>query len=220
MIECCLKEIEAILFDFEGTLVDFQWNLGGAVQETLEMLIALGFPEDRLSGKKYSVLMTDAQKLAPEVGQSPERMRELIGTVYDRYDEDALSRWVLRSDAKELLITLRAKGIRTALVSNVGRHALEKAILKFDLKDFFHVLVSRNDVRALKPSGEGIRFALNQLNVPEERALFVGDSVDDIQAGREAGIRVIFISGGENPREALLSEEPDATIRHLKELLL
>jgi HAD superfamily hydrolase (TIGR01509 family) len=215
-----LRGVEAIFFDFEGTLVDFQWNLRGAVRETLEMLSALGFPMDRLQGKKYSLLMTEAARLAPEIGQSPNRIRELIGTIYNRYDEDALSRWVLRSGAIELLTAVRAKGLLTALISNVGRETLEKALLKLDLNSLFQILVSRNDVSALKPSGEGIRLALNRLKAPEERTLFVGDSVDDIQAAREAGTRVIILLGGENLRETLLSEKPDATIYHLKELLL
>ena len=220
MVESCLRGIEAILFDFEGTLVDFQWNLSGAVRETLEMLNALGFPMGRLHGKKYSILMTEAARLAPEIGYSPDRIRERIGALYNRYDEDALTRWALRSDAIEVLAAIRARGLRTALVSNVGKQALEKALLKLDLKSFFQILVSRNDVSALKPSGEGIRLALNRLNVPEQRTLFVGDSVDDIQAAREAGTRVIVLSGGENPKEALLSEKPDAILYHLKELLL
>ena len=220
MVESCLRGIEAILFDFEGTLVDFQWNLSGAVRETLEMLNALGFPMGRLHGKKYSILMTEAARLAPEIGYSPDRIREGIGALYNRYDEDALTRWALRSDAIEVLAAIRARGLRTALVSNVGKQALEKALLKLDLKSFFQILVSRNDVTALKPSGEGIRLALNRLKVPVESTVFVGDSVDDVQAAREAGTRVIVLSGGENPKEALLSEEPDAILYHLKELLL
>jgi len=54
------KELEAILFDFEGTLVDLQWNLHGAVKETLEMLRTLRFPIQRLQGMKYSTLMLEA----------------------------------------------------------------------------------------------------------------------------------------------------------------
>ncbi len=44
MSKISLKGVEAVLFDFEGTLVDTQWNLKEAVQETLKRLNALGLP--------------------------------------------------------------------------------------------------------------------------------------------------------------------------------
>ena len=73
------ENVEAILFDFEGTLVDLQWNLQGAVKETLEMLRTLRFPIQRLQGMKYSTLMLEAVRMAQEIGQSTDRVREKIG---------------------------------------------------------------------------------------------------------------------------------------------
>src|SRR3990170_1321056 len=118
-----LDGVEAVLFDFEGTLVDEQWNVKGAVQETLERLRASGFSIERLQGKKYSILMREAIQGASEAGRSPEEVREMIGAIYDRYDQDALSRWSLRPGAKEVLHTLQSRGIKTAVVSNVGKKA-------------------------------------------------------------------------------------------------
>jgi phosphoglycolate phosphatase len=211
--------MEAVLFDFEGTLVDEQWNVKGAVQETLERLRASGFSIERLQGKKYSILMRDAMQTASEAGRSPEEVREMIGAIYDRYDKDALSRWSLRPRAKEALQTLRSKGIKTALVSNVGEKALELAFQKLDLRSSFDLRVSRNDVQTPKPSGEGIQFALKRLYIREGMALFVGDSPDDIHAAREAGVKVIIISGNKKPEEDFLSTPPDDLIRDFDELL-
>jgi phosphoglycolate phosphatase len=211
--------VEAVLFDFEGTLVDFQWNLKGAVQKTLERLNTLGFPVDRLEGKKYSVLKNQAMAMALEIGQSPEQVKEEIDSIYDRFDADALLRWSLRPHAKEFLSSLKTSGIKTGLVSNVGKKALKEGIKKLGLSSLFHVLVSRNEVRQLKPNGEGIRLALNHLCIPGEKALFVGDSIDDIQAAKEAGLRVIIILGGENPKPDLLSGGPDVLIQDYGELI-
>jgi FMN phosphatase YigB (HAD superfamily) len=66
MDKLLLNRMEAILFDLEGTLVDFQWNLEGAVRDTIERLTGLGFPVERFRGKKYSILMIEAMKIAPE----------------------------------------------------------------------------------------------------------------------------------------------------------
>jgi phosphoglycolate phosphatase len=219
MKEDDLKAVEAILFDFEGTLVDFQWNLEQALRETLETLAASGFPVDRLQAKKYSTLMKEATEMASKIGQSPDEVRERIGTIYDRFDGDALTRWNLRSEARDFLHRLQRRGVKTGLVSNVGKKTLEKALQKLDLHRLFNVMVTRNDVKTLKPSGEGINLALNRLQVSNEKALYVGDSLDDIQAAKEAGLKVIVILGGENPRADLLSAKPDFLIRNFGELL-
>jgi len=214
-----LKDVEAILFDFEGTLVDLQWNLQGAVKETLEMLKTLRFPIQRLQGMKYSTLMLEAVRMAQEIGQSAGRVREKIGAIYDRFDEDALKRWTLREGSEDFLSALKTKGIKIGLVSNVGRKALDKAILKLDLHPFFNVVVSRNDVQSMKPSGEGLRLALSRLRVTSDEALYVGDSLDDIQAAKAAGVKVIVIMGIENSKAEFLSAGPYQLITHFKELL-
>ncbi len=219
MIKNDLKGLEAILFDFEGTLVDFQWRLTDALQETLTMLRGLGLQTDRFQSRKYSTLMREAMERAPEVGQSPEEVRKKISAIYDRYDEDALTRWSLRPKARDFLSVLKIEGVKTGLVSNVGKKTLEKALQKLDLHGLFDVVLSRNDVRVLKPGGEGLCLALNQLQVTKGKALYVGDSIDDIQAAKEAGLKVTVILGGENPKPDLLSAGADFLIQHFDELL-
>jgi len=213
------KDVEAFLFDFEGTLVDFQWNLAEAVSETFEMLRAIGFPTGRIQSRKYSTLMNEATKIAIELRRSPDEVRKKIGAIYDRYDEDALTRWKLRPNARHFLSALKAMGIKTGLISNVGKIAMENAFKKMELQRFFDIVVTRNDVKALKPSGEGINLALDRLRVTEDRSLFIGDSLDDIQAAKEAGLKVMIILGGENPKTDLLTAQPDYLVNHFAELL-
>ena len=213
------KDVEAILFDFEGTLVDLQWNLQGAVKDTLEMLRTLRFPIQRVQGMKYSTLMLEALKMAQEIGQSPDRVREKIGAIYDRFDEDAFMRWNLRDGVQDLLAALKTTGIKIGLVSNVGRKALEKALLKLDLHPFFSVVVSRNDVQFMKPSGEGLHLALSRLQVIKDKALYVGDSLDDIQAAEATGVKVIIILDKENSKAEILSAGAHQLIYHFDELL-
>ena len=213
------ENVEATLFDFEGTLVDLQWNLQGAVDETLGMLGTLGFPIQRLQGMKYSTLMLEAVRMAPEMGQSTNRVREKIGDIYDWFDEDALMRWHLREGSKDLLSVLKTRGIQIGLVSNVGKKALDKVLPKLDLHPFFNVVVSRNDVQSMKPSGEGLRLALSRLRVISDKALYVGDSSDDIQAAKAAGVKIIVIMDNENSKAELLSAGPDQLIYHFNELL-
>jgi phosphoglycolate phosphatase len=212
-------DIGAMLFDFEGTLVDFQWKLSEAIEETLEILWNMGFTKDLILSRKYSTLMTEALQAATQIGLSPDRVREEIYRVYDRYDEDARTRWALRSRAKDFLDTLKTKGIRTGLVSNVGGKAIGQALLTLGLAHSFDVVISRNDVKNLKPDPEGLNRAIKKLATGRDSTMLVGDSLDDINAARNAGIRVMIITDGENVKEDILAARPDHVIQSYEELL-
>ncbi len=214
-----IEDLEAVLFDFEGTLVDFQWKLSEAVQETLEMLGAMGLPKDGIQSRKYSTLLPEALAKAVEAGLDPSLIKEKIGSIYDRYDEDALTRWTLRPGVKDFLEELRARGIHIALVSNIGRKTLFRALPKLGLDCFFEVALSRSDVPNLKPAPDGINLALERMGVRRERSLFVGDSLDDVNASRNAGLRVMIISDGENLKEDIMAVKPDLVIHGYGEAL-
>jgi 2-haloalkanoic acid dehalogenase type II len=214
-----MEQIQAILFDFEGTLVDFQWKLTAAIEETLLMLWNTGFAKERLLSRKYSTLMTEAMQMAPETGITPDQVREKIGSVYDRYDEDALTRWALRPRVKELLSAIKTRGIHTALVSNVGGKTLSAALSKHGLTEYFDVVLSRNDVQNLKPHPDVLKLALRTLGTSRENCMLIGDSLDDVHAAKSAGIRIMIITDGENAREDILAAEPDYVIQSYDELL-
>jgi len=214
-----IDNIKALLFDFEGTLVDFQWKLSAAIEETLEMLWEMGFATDRILSRKYSTLMTEAMQVAPEIGLSPDHVREKIGILYGRYDEDALTRWALRPHVKDFLYMIRAKGIRTALVSNVGGKTLTTALSKLCLTEFFDVVLSRNDVQNLKPNPDVLNLALDRLGIAKDNSMLVGDSLDDLNAAKNAGIRIMIITDGENAKEEILAAKPDFVIQCYAELL-
>ena len=214
-----LDYIEAMLFDFEGTLVDFQWKLSEAIEETLGMLWDMGFTKDQILSRRYSTLMTEAVQVATEIGLQPDQVREKIGSVYDRYDEDARTRWALRSGVNDFLNTIKAKGIRTGLVSNVGGKTLAKALSKLNLSDYFDVVLSRNDIMNLKPNPEGLNLAIAKLGICKDSIILLGDSLDDVNAARNAGIRIMIITDGENAKEDILAAQPDHVIQSYEELL-
>ena len=78
-MEIRLDNIDTMLFDYEGTLVDFQWKLSEAVEETLKMLRDIGFAKDRILSRRYSTLMTEAMEIAVEIGLQADQVREKIG---------------------------------------------------------------------------------------------------------------------------------------------
>lgn len=201
-----------VLFDLEGTLVDFQWKLAEAEAALRHAAVGLGCDPTGLASENYAGIRHRALERAP-----PEAVDRALGPIYDRYDLDALSRWSLRDGARELLHELAGHGVALALVTNIGRQAAGAALERFGLGTFFGAVITRNDVGRMKPDGQGIGDALHLLGGAGP-ALMVGDSLSDLLAARDAGIPVAIVAGGESSADRILAHRPDYFVSCLGEL--
>jgi phosphoglycolate phosphatase len=207
------RRIETVIFDFEGTLVDFQWRLAEAEAELRQACAAQGFG----TAGNYAELWNAAAEVAAPQGRI-EELRRALGPIYDRWDADALARWSPRPGAAALLQRLAESGVRTAMVSNIGRAALKAALGRFGLDRWLAPVVSRDDVTFMKPRAEGTLRVLAELKTLPEEALFVGDSRADVLAARTAGLRVAIIRGGECDESAFAELPPDHFVSRLDEI--
>lgn len=207
------RAIRAVVFDFEGTLVDFQWRLAQAEAELRLACAAAGFAT---TGNYAQLWNAAADVMAPQ-GRIGE-LRRALGPIYDRWDADALTRWSPRPDAAELLQQLDAAGIRAAMVSNIGRAALTSALARFGFARWLAPVSSRDDVIFLKPRVEGTQRVLAELGTAPEAALFVGDSRADVLAARAAGLRVAIVRGGECDEATFAAGPPDFFVSRLDEI--
>jgi phosphoglycolate phosphatase len=213
-----MGRIEAVLFDMEGTLVGFEWKLEEGEAALREAFAELGFPPGTFARDSYSGMWNRALRM-PDGPVSEADLRSRLDPVYDRYDLDALSRWQLRPHALETVGRLRGMGLRVAVVSNIGSRALSVAVRDLGLADLVDHVFSRNDVRFMKPDGDGLTRALDRLGLTARQALFVGDSRTDVLAARAAGVRVAVIAGGESDRSVLEADPPDHYLASLAEVI-
>ncbi len=191
---------DLILFDLEGTLVDFQWRLDEAVKEILPVLAASGINiREYGTSPGYADLFNTTRVLTQNWdSQKTARLFEQLETIYDRYDKDALSRWTPYPETLPLLENLAEYGYRMGVVSNCGAEAAACVLARFSLTDYFEITLSRNDVSYIKPSPEGLILALEKLCVSPDRAIFIGDSINDVRAAHRVPMPSCFLLGGES----------------------
>jgi len=213
-----VEPTEAVLFDMEGTLVGFEWRLEEGEAALRDALLAVGFAPGVFAHDSYSSMWNRAVRM-PDAPVSEDELRAHLDPVYERYDLDASERWQLRPRAVETVERLRDRGLRLAVVSNIGSSALVATLHALGLAHHFDVVLSRNDVRFMKPDPDGLGRALELLGVDKSRALFVGDSRTDVRAARAAGVRVAVIAGGESDPLALEADPPDHYLTSLSEVL-
>ncbi|MEA2108091.1 MAG: HAD family hydrolase [Pseudomonadota bacterium] len=212
------------IFDFEGTLVDFQWQLKAAMEEVYplieECISSCDLDREIVVRADYCRLYNYLQKNISNVDLL-KKITNHIDTVFDFYDADAARRWSLYSEVPWLLSTLKKAGWGLALDSNVGRRSLDAMLDKFCLGSYFDLTVSRNDVAMLKPEIEGVNLIkayCRETSFVVEQIFMVGDSVTDIETARNAGIKVVSLVNGEDKTERLRLHKPDYLIENLAEL--
>lgn len=207
--------MKLITLDWEGTLVDFQWDLAAAVAETTALLQAKNVPVS-FSGMDYAAIYNMVQENGSQWGFEDASLLALIDSLYDRYDLDASSRWHACEDLEQTLQAL--KGYKLALVSNVGRKGIDMMLNKLRLLGSFGLVLTRNEVLRLKPDPRGIQEAMIWAGAGPDETIHIGDSLADLYAARGAGVKSGIVLGGQDTAEMLLQEKPDLVLEKLKYL--
>ncbi|MEU5905444.1 HAD-IA family hydrolase [Micromonospora sp. NPDC047467] len=183
-----LADIDAVLFDMDGTLVDSdaaveraweRWAAEYAVVPAAALAIAHGRPADQTIRRLLPALDDAAVAVAAA--------RQLAL----QYDD--LSDVSPTTGAHELLTTLARLGMPWAVVTSADARLAEARLGAAGIEP--PVLVTVEDVRAGKPDPEGYLRAAALLDVPPTRCLVVEDAEVGLQAGRAAGALTAALKG-------------------------
>jgi putative hydrolase of the HAD superfamily len=183
--------LRAVLFDWNNTLVRFEWD---------EELVApahraaLGRDDPEFTARWRAVMFGDH-------GYRPyaELLAELGVGDPDAFIDAEHEAWrpaheVLAS-ARALLDSLRARGLRTAVVANAWpdpARVLRRDLQAFGLDDCFDVAVFSEEIGLRKPSPEIFRQVCEVLGVDPVEAMFVGDDlVADVQGAGAVGMTTV-----------------------------
>ena len=193
--------LDAVLFDWDGTLVDsadvsfrcYQAVFGG-----------YGIPFDR---DTYAATYSpNWQRTYTAVGLPEERWEEADGRWVEGYCRETIP---LVDGARDAVERLAAAGLGQGLVTSGDRTRVERELAAHDLARYFPVLVCGSDKVAKKPDPEALMLALGRLGVAPRRAAYVGDSPEDVEMARNAGVWSVGIPGGFPNAAALERSRPD-----------
>lgn len=183
--------IRGVIFDMDGTLtmphMDFQ-----ALRR--ELGIAAGDIVD------YMRSVSGAEK-------------ERVEAILHRFEEDAAVNAELQPGASEVIVALRARGIKVGLLTRNSRRSVETVCAKFELT--FDATVTREDAPH-KPSPEPVLKLAQLWGLPPAEMMMVGDYVYDLRCGHNAGAKAVLLVNGNVPEWA---HEADAVIHRLDELM-
>ena len=179
----------AVLFDFDGVLVDTEWAIYDAWHRTF---ISNGHP---LPLEIYTQCIgSDFATWSPKT-----HLEELTGSAFDWHDLDRRRQEEIVRDladegpmpgAVALLGKLKAQGIRTAVVSSSSHHWVDGWLERLDLTRWFETVVCRGDAERIKPAPDLYLEAVRRLGLTGDQCLVIEDSLNGIKAANAAGIPV------------------------------
>ena len=123
---------------------------------------------------------------------------------------------------KEILDYLKNKKFPLGIFTGKGREATMITLKKLKVDHYFNPIVTGDDVANHKPSAEGILKFVNHFKLKNERVLMIGDSVSDVKASKEAGIKVasaLWDSYAHEKVKTLQSDYYFYSVKELKEFL-
>ncbi|MGQ9468639.1 MAG: HAD family hydrolase [Nitrososphaerales archaeon] len=211
--------MRAVLFDFDGTVVDLNFKYAESRVAIIKVLKESNFDTSIFS--LYDTAQAILEKIKKQIEERSMNIKlsEIKGKIWsiiDEFEIEAINASKLVKETKSILNFLSEKGIRTGLVTNSGRKAVQLALIKHGLS--FDVIVTRDEMDKLKPYGDGIKLALRIINVPTENAIYIGDSINDVLAAKDANVCSIAINRFSSI-EKLRKPSPDYIVNSLSEAM-
>jgi len=195
--------LEAVLFDLDGTLLDTAGDIALALNRAIAEFgwdpVAATVAKT-LIGRGGPMLVQRAAELQGR-NLEPGTHAAIVERFFHHYGalqqtDECTARPF--AGAAEGLLALHAAGLRTAIVTNKQRRFAISLAERLGLSAGVDVYVGGDSCARRKPDPMPLLFACESLGVSPSRALMVGDSINDAQAARDAGMPVICVPYGYN----------------------
>ncbi|MBT8387909.1 MAG: HAD-IA family hydrolase [Ignavibacteria bacterium] len=118
----------------------------------------------------------------------------------------------------EILDHLKSKNYPLGIFTGKGRQAALITLQKIDAEKYFDLIVTGDDVTNHKPHAEGILKFVNQFGLNKGKVLMIGDSVGDVKASKEAGVKIASVLWDSHREEKVKTMKSDFYFKTVEEL--
>lgn len=212
-------KIKAVLFDLDGTLIDSD-----------------DVAVEKLAKRLHPIFKGNAKKVSRRIvmfGETPlntfitfldilhldEPMMRLAHRKHERHNEVPAGSFRLIPGVDHLIDTIKDR-YKIALVTTRGRRDINHFLRDFpDIAAVVETSCGLEDTVRLKPHPEPVRLAAQQLGLPPENCLMVGDTTVDVKSGRRAGAQTVAVLCGFGERRELQRAKANLILESTADLL-
>lgn len=187
-----LEQIEAVIFDLDGTLVDSMWMWK---EIDIEFLGRYGYecPDD-LQRSIEGMSFSETAVYFKERFTLPLSLDEIkacwIRMSIDKYRNEV----PLKTGVRDFLKFLKSRGIKTGIATSNGRDMVDAVLASLQVADYFELVATACEVAAGKPAPDIYLKVADELGVKPENCLVFEDIPAGILAGKRAGMKVCAVA--------------------------
>ncbi|WP_054749567.1 HAD family hydrolase [Lacticaseibacillus thailandensis] len=172
-----------ILFDIDGTIIDTEDVIIGALQDALVQTIGMHKTHDELL---YSLGIPSDQTLKALDLTATEQKQ--VDKVWTELTADRQTQVHVFANMRRTLAHLQHRGIMMGIITAKTASELEHEFTWFGLNDYFDTIVTYSPDIAPKPAPDPLLRALAELPADHGRTLYIGDTVTDMQSAKAAHV--------------------------------
>ena len=212
------QNLRLALFDYDGTIVDSAIMI---VEGAIAAFRICGLPDPDPAkvreniGKPLAIALDDY--MPPGFNVTPNEISEAYRSWYAEQGRLGLQNEPLYPGVVELLKELKSSDWLIGIATNKSRIGLTNGLAKHNLSDMFDITLS-TDENIAKPNPAMAIRAMNELGVEKKYCVMIGDTINDIGLGVNAGINSIGVTWGYNDRNLLLSAGADYLVDDANQL--
>lgn len=210
------SSIRNIIFDVDGTLVDSKRDIAAAQHWVLQQLGVHSYTPEQLYPLVGKSLAETFTALLPQ--NLLHRIPEAAELYKSYYRPRALETTTLFPDVKETLEILRTKGIHLATATTKLSAGTRRVLQHFGIAEYFVQIQGSDDI-PFKPDPFIITKILEDQGWKKGETLMVGDTDNDIIAGRRAGVMTCGVTYGSLTKQQISDLKPEFIIDSLPQLL-
>ncbi len=211
-------DIDLLIFDLDGTLVDSRADLAGSAN---------------FMRKKFHLPPLSIDQVSPHIGggvvhlvagclgrdeKDPE-VPKALEIFKEHYEKHCADESRLYPGVRETLQEFKNKGKKLCVASNKITELSEKILAKLGVLELFDVVAGGDGNLKRKPDPETLEVSFEKLGIPASRAAMIGDSRLDVLAGRNAGVAmVVGVTYGIGDLDELKESGPDRLVGRFGDL--
>ena len=193
-----IKPIKAIIWDLDGTLIDFKINSIKARRKAIKILRNYGIPKEKLSSKTPLLENIKISKeFFTENGLPVDKIKGIIKEVNNAVilvEHEAAIKATLTEGIIEVLEFAKKKNLKQAVFTYNTHGNARTSLETAGINPYFDVVAGRDDVKNLKPHPDHLRYICERINVNLDEVVVIGDTGRDIEAAINIGSRSIALN--------------------------
>jgi HAD superfamily hydrolase (TIGR01549 family) len=197
--------------------------MDGTLTQTNQLIYdSFNYIAQKYAGRTYTIPEITAMFGPPEEGAlltivRPEQIDDVMKDYlsYYRAHHSRLAR--MYPGMENILVSIKDRGKRLALFTGKGSHTATITLQEFRIEKYFDYVVTGNDVVKYKPSSEGLLKIMEHFALKPEEMLMVGDSVSDVKAAHEAGVKIAAVVWDSYSKDKVLQMKTDFVFNDTKE---